>query len=234
MRTPLLLAQVVIVLFLAGIAFSRGQAPSADGGVHPLDSITVFAGKNTGSVKARFKQVLDREWEKVNPNRDEHPGRGPPRVFWNYQISPAFPSEWPPRRAAPLYYYLYASGIDAQVVDAERLSKPWARLDIRRNSDGSAQLQILSKGISEIGLQGVRPLTEEEASVYALEPQIEAYLQSSDSVPQDTTKEAELLRSYYCAWSGDRGVVGEIQPYHESFFSWLLCDEIRRGWARRR
>ena len=144
-----------------------------------------------------------------------------------YRVSPPLPSEWPPRPAAPLYYYAYAYGFDRRISDAERLSAPWARLEVHSAGQEPAELRVLSREITETGIHGVRPLTREESAVYDLGPRVEAYLGSLDHIPNGMVEEVAQLRKYYCAWCYDSGVADEIRPYHEEFFRWLQCDEKR-------
>jgi hypothetical protein len=204
-------AQIFIIFFsvlcITGRAMGQNQASIVHSG-----------------IDMRISVSLDAEWKKLNPNSASPPG-GPPGRWWTYKISPPFPSVWPPTPDLTLYYYVYANGRDFSggLVDGVYIAAPWARVEVDLKKSTDPKLEILSTKIKEIGMQGVRPLSEEEAAVYKLGETAEAYLGSLTHLPDARDRKVFDLRKYYCAWCRDSGVTEEISPLHEGFIKWLGC-----------
>lgn len=173
-------------------------------------------------INDSVRPLLDAEWEKLNANPIS-PSMEPPRRLWAYEISPPFPSLWPPTRDLTLYYYVYAEGHDFSggLADGVYIASPWGRIEVDSKGRAAPKFQLLSTKIEEIGIQGVRPLTEEEVSIYESGETIEAYLSSLTSLPHKKDKPVSDLRRYYSAWCRDFGIAREIRPLHKAFFGWL-------------
>lgn len=192
----------------------------------------VFAAKTQEKKSGRMKSdslkriLLDAEWDKLNPNPIS-PSGGPPRRWWTYEISPPFPSVWPPAPDLTLYYYVYADGHDFSggLSDGVYITAPWARVEVDLKGSADPKFKLLSTKIREIGIQGVRPLSKEEVAVYELGETVEAYLGNLTGLPDEKDRAVSDLRRYYCAWCGDSGgIAKEIRPLHKSFFKWLGCE----------
>jgi hypothetical protein len=176
------------------------------------------------SMKYPFTQVLDSEWKKTNPV--SRPATAMP-VFesWNYYVSPPFPAQWPPGADQRLYYYIYAMGLNPQSLkDGTYVSAPWGRIEMQSKGNTPPKFFRLAHELREIGIQGVRPLSREESMVYEKKDIAETYLHALTSLPDDTHKDAGVLREYYCTWSMNNGVIAEeIRNQHIPFFTWLGC-----------
>lgn len=67
--------------------------------------------------------------------------------------------------------------------------------------------------IKEIGIQGVRPLYEEEVAAYETKESVEAFLGNLIAPPDEKKKSAAELRKYFCTWAKLHGaIVPEIRP----------------------
>jgi hypothetical protein len=55
--------------------------------------------------------------------------------------------------------------------------------------------------IKEIGIQGVRPLKEEEKATYESRESAETFLANLTALPDKKEKSAVELRRYYCMWA---------------------------------
>jgi hypothetical protein len=97
------------------------------------------------------------------------------------------------------------------IVDAELTSKPWAKVEVSAHGQ---KFVILSDKIVDHGMQGVRPISEDEI---ALRLAHERELDKGRAT-------YESQKSYYCLWTSANGVVVDaIKPHHKAFFKWLGC-----------
>jgi len=92
-----------------------------------------------------------------------------------------------------------------------------------RGTEGP-KFRRLSEKLKEIGIQGVRPLTQEEAATFQKEATAEDYLAVLTSLTDKNEKDVRILREYFCTWCQFNGhIVREIHSGHEEFFLWLGC-----------
>ncbi len=174
----------------------------------------------------KMKSLLDPEWEKLKPNPVPRTNE-PPKKWWMYYISPPFPSGWPPNPNLTLYYYIYAQGHDFSrgLVDAVYIGAPWARVEVDVKREISPKFKLLSNKIKEIGIQGVRPINQEEAVVFGRAESVEAFLGNLAALPDEKDNSVSELRKYYCSWLKVNGVIApEIRSSHRAFFKWLHCE----------
>jgi hypothetical protein len=170
--------------------------------------------------------LLDAQWKNIKPVVAVQPGEDPGRgVFWEYRISPPFPSHWPADGSLQLIYYVYAAGSSPRrLIDGEYYAAPWGRVQVDPRGTGGPKFKPLSKNLKEIGIQGVKPLTKEEAAFFEKGAAAEAYLATLTSLPDENEKDVLMLRQYYCPWCRFNELfVREIRPAHEQFFRWLGC-----------
>jgi hypothetical protein len=173
-----------------------------------------------------FKPLLDAEWRKMESKMEVQPKR-PPGVFWDYVISPPFPSIWPPDKNSCLYYYAYAAGHDLRggLADGVHLSAPWGRVEVEIGRRTSLKFKPLASKIKAIGIQGVRPISKDELAIYERKESAETYLGTLTTLPDENEKGVSELKKYYCTWCNHNGViVEEIRVHHTQFFQWLGCE----------
>jgi hypothetical protein len=163
------------------------------------------------SVRARVTQVVEESAKEV--------AKG---TSWRPRVSPPFPLAWPPDGGGAVDYYAFAFSFDPRLADGERLGAPWARVRVEGRS-GDPRLEILTRRIEDRGIQGVRPLSKQEAAVLrdtaAMEEKLLGILVSRQRWPIA----ADDVREYYCLWVGLNAVARDIRPRHEAFFAWLDC-----------
>jgi hypothetical protein len=183
-----------------------------------------LGGEEVLSMSHSFKPLLDAEWEKTRTGF-HWPFSMQAGTLWDYYVSPPFPAQWPPDADRRFYYYIYAMGQNPQKLsDGSYLSAPWGRIEVVRKRNIPPIFMRLSKKLIEIGIQGVRPLSREEALIYENKEAAETYLGTLDSSPAEDSKNAQLLREYFCTWCRHNGVISEeISKLHTPFFLWLRC-----------
>jgi len=104
------------------------------------------------------------------------------------------------------------------------VAAPWGRVEVDPRGTGGPKFRRLSEKLREIGIQGVRPLTQEETAIFQKEAAAEAYLATLTSLTDKNEKDVRMLRQYFCTWCQFNGhIVREICPAHEEFFLWLGC-----------
>ncbi len=123
-----------------------------------------------------MKSIIDPEWEELKPNPVPQSNESP-KKWWMYCISPPFPSIWPPNPTLALNHYIYPQGHDFTrgLVDAVYMGAPWARVEVDVEGSFSPGFKLLSDKIKEIGIQGIRPLSEEESAIFEKGDSAEAF-----------------------------------------------------------
>lgn len=170
-----------------------------------------------------IRGLLQAAWRQVH-----RPADGPPETVpgtsWSWVLSAPFPLQWPPQAGLHLRYYVYAYGFDPYhgLVDAVRVAAPWATVEAAAGGTGSPGVVQLAAALEEIGIQGVRPLTEDEAAVYRREEAVADCLAALRGLPGETAECHSLLKDYYRLWvRHHRVIAGGIRPLHAPFFAWL-------------
>jgi hypothetical protein len=180
-------------------------------------------GEEVPSMSHSFKPLLEAEWKKTQTGL-YWPFMKQPFVSWNYYVSPPLPVQWPPDGDHRFFYYIYAMGHDPNIYDGSRISAPWGRIEVVSSGNIPPEFMRLSKKIIEIGIQGVRPVSREEALIYKKRESAETYLLTLALLPHENDKNAQLLREYFCVWCRHNGVIlEEIGKLHTPFFLWLGC-----------
>lgn len=154
-------------------------------------------------INQEMQAKIEKKWTEV--------AKGNQDIYWEYVVTPGFPAKWPDDKDKTEYYYVYARGRDIKggLIDAERVSMPWARIEV---SPGAQRFVKMSEGIEKIGVQGVRPLNKDEVKII-------------DEHKKRRRQGGSLYqKDYYCFWLSTNGVIAEnIRPRHENFFNWLGC-----------
>ena len=183
---------------------------------------------NPTSVKEQVGALVKQAWQEIKratPRPKPSDAAGPPGdVGWDYVISPAFPSAWPPDGKGLVYYYAYATGLRMGLMDAEVVAAPWGRVKVDATGKQAPQMEILRKQLKEAGRQGVRPLKQEEIDIYKGKDAVEAQVSLLSRATSLKDVDAAALQRYYCQWLKDNGTVAdEIRPFQIEFFKWLAC-----------
>ncbi|MFO0599470.1 MAG: hypothetical protein U0228_29460 [Myxococcaceae bacterium] len=150
---------------------------------------------------------LEAIWKTLKP--DTAAAKVP--ISWSWRLTPAIPAEWPAKPPATVVRYAYAVAMDISISDGERNSAPFARLEIA--PDGTTKVTALVKTLGPSEIQGVKPITREEAAK-----------QSGDGVDVARAGSLEKLNELWCTWRRYHGVVGsKLEPMHQAFFAALAC-----------
>jgi hypothetical protein len=160
-----------------------------------------------------FADELDPLWKATG--KPDAPA--PPGVSWRYSLTPPLPAAWPLEADGTVVTYVYASGFDAQLRDGERIAAPWARIDQRRGV--KARVSRLAGRLEIVGVQGVRPITRDEAA-----------LQQKAFDTADALRRGQLdaLAGPWCAWLRAHGTIADrLRPLHPAFFGALPCQPAR-------
>lgn len=152
---------------------------------------------------------------------------GVARVSWSYQITHPLPSKWPPTAGLELHYYVYAIGhdISGALADGHYLAAPWAKAVTTPAGDTPVKLEILTANLEKIGLQGVRPLTQEERALYNRWPEdmVLKYLAGTKKTTDSVNPKTADFKGFFCTLIGHNKIYAILKPHHETFFRWLGC-----------
>jgi hypothetical protein len=152
-------------------------------------------------------------------------------LVWRYRTTPIFPVQWPPTQRSSLVRYIYLTGQDFEkpVMDGELKASPWAKL-VYETPRALPLFRNLTKNIREKGIQGVRPLMEQEIAILSTLAHTENILfklwtkHKTPILPEQ--EDAALLKAFYSLWYRCHGVIGsEIIQNHEPFFFWFGANE---------
>jgi len=167
-----------------------------------------------------IRVLADKEWARMgSEGSTDREG-----VIWRCQISPPFPLDWPPVRRSRFRHYVYAVGndISGNLIDGCHVAAPWALVDSSAEEKADPEITVVSNKLEDIGIQGVEPLAEHDHKVYERANDIQRYLCSLQSLPEEGSEEIRNLREYYNNWSRNNGALEtKIKPHHKRFFEWL-------------
>lgn len=178
-------------------------------------SQTLEAGMPSESA---LEAVVSDAWRRVEPRTT---GSDPLRA-WHVRLTPPFPVIWPPVKEPRFDYYAYAYRRDPALADGEHVAAPWARIRVRWLRDEDPELVLLTEEPRAIGVQGVRPLEEEEQRIQRRRDEVEGIVLGLNTLPHE--EHADKVRAFYCLWlrSHDK-VAALVSPRHPSFVRWLDC-----------
>lgn len=169
---------------------------------------------------ATLKPLLDAAW--LGVERPDEGRAGPPAVVWSWRITPPFPAAWPPDGSARAVLYAYAEGFDLGLADAVRVAAPWAIVEAALPPGGNPAVARLPGDWSELGIQGVRPLSPEEMPQRPPSEGAEAFLARTFSSPAAAQEARGGLCGHYGFWARHNGVIARaVRPRHPAFFKWL-------------
>ncbi len=104
------------------------------------------------------------------------------------------------------------AGRTPDIRDGVRVSAAWAKLVL--GTDAPALTRV-SPALKELGIQGVRPISAEQAH-----EQLRAYQAAAEL----RAGKLEAIRGAYCLWASNNGVIAEsIKAEHAAFFAALAC-----------
>lgn len=184
----------------------------------------------------QLNALLDTAWEKINSqgrNKDKSLiNEAPPEfledeIFWRCSLTSPLPAVWPPSENLTLYYYAYATGLDlaGNLHDGVYVASPWARIDVSPQGDSLPKLTWLRDTLVELGIQGFRPLTAAEESLYKMWPRERVVnfltqFHAAQHVNETSTLE---FKKFFCMLMSHDSIYEELRSRHEAFYRWLDC-----------
>ena len=166
-----------------------------------------------------LNRQLDKGWKKILDASPQDPP-GPDFTGWSSRLTPPLPEAWPPDGLSTLFAYAYPCGFSPRLHDAERIGAPWAQ--VARENDSCVRWTLLREEICEIGIQGFRPLNEEEVRDLKAHCGAPACLGSMTQCPRDGEPAAEMVRGFYRHWFRFNGVIARhLQEHHRDFVDWF-------------
>jgi hypothetical protein len=147
-------------------------------------------------------------------------------ITWSAIYSPLFPSEWPPTPKTIWTRYAFAYGREfpnPTLADAERVSRPWARLELHPSPTGhTATIVPLQSKLEAWEIQGVQPLDQEAFETLKKEALVSDYCLRLTTLPDPDASETAAMRAFYRTWLKYNGAIAsEISPHHTNFIAWL-------------
>lgn len=169
------------------------------------------------------------DWAKFDKHVKDAPDRMSGKVQpvdWYLQVTPPFPTNWPPRQVQSVTYYAYAE-YQELFMHGPVLSRsaPWAK--VRLNEGMPAEEEILATAIGPVVHgEGSVPISQELARrKIQIIQNGEAHLSSFvgwRAIP-DNEAEVTAIREYYCQWILTNRTADLIRENHQAFFEWLSC-----------
>ena len=184
----------------------------------------------------QLKALIDTGWESVKPERrsEDKPFGGDEPVefsedgpFWSCNLTNPLPAVWPPSENLALYYYAYATGLDlaGNLNDGVYVASPWARIKVMPESDSLPKLTWLRDTLVELGIQGIRPLTAAEESLYKMWPRdrVVNFLTQFHTVQRVNETSTLEFKKFFCMLMSHDSIYEELRSRHEAFYRWLDC-----------
>jgi hypothetical protein len=175
------------------------------------------------SRRQEIESLVQAEWKKL---RDKLPRPASPQesASWEYQLTPAIPAAWPPDGKGIVYYYAFAYGTRMDLRDAQPVAAPWAR--ITSGGQSAPRLEILKKEIKQIGIEGVRPLRQEEIKIFDQRATVDGEIRNLASKTSLAGIDPKRVRQFFQFWCSTHGVIAEqLRPRHPQFFAWVGCKQ---------
>lgn len=147
-------------------------------------------------------------------------------VDWHLEVTPPFPTNWPPLRTRSVTYYAYGEYQEGFMHGpALSRSAPWAKVVLTEGMAANKVILARRLGPAVNGEASVRISNELADRKTQIINDGEAYLpgfMSSKSIP-DNQAEIKAIREYYCQWILTNRTADLIEDNHRAFFQWLSC-----------
>jgi hypothetical protein len=167
---------------------------------------------DTAEVMAKVRAVAELEWKQSLAPKNADPADAA-FIGWRTDLSDPFPKTWPSVDGT-LVFYAFARGMNPLVLrDGEFVGPTWARI-IYSAQYKKTELTLLDLRLESRGVQGVRPLSQDELELLKLKP-LAALLGSRNAATE------QALKSYYRLQRSLGNVPAEAVTAHAAFFEWL-------------
>jgi hypothetical protein len=170
---------------------------------------------------------LTEDWAKFDKYvKDEPQMSAKIPINRHLQLTPPFPTNWPPQHLRSVTYYAYAQYSEFRI-HGPMLSRsaPWAKVVLNEGARENKVMLASTLGSGAHGESSV-PISQELADrKMRIIKDGEAHLSnfvSWKAIPQDEV-EVKAIREYYCQWRLTDRTADLIQDNHRPFFQWLSC-----------
>ncbi|WLI89135.1 hypothetical protein Q4S45_20955 [Massilia sp. R2A-15] len=180
--------------------------------------------------KNDVRQFLAEDWAKfdkyVKDARHFMTGKME-RIEWDLQLTPPFPTTWPPQQHRSVTYYAYAEYQEATMhgIVASR-SAPWAKVQLNEGMPATKTMLATAIGPVVHGEGGFLGISIESAArIKQIDTDGAALLPdfvSWQAIP-DNKDQVQAIREYYCQWALRNLTAKLIKDNHRAFFDWLSC-----------
>jgi hypothetical protein len=147
-------------------------------------------------------------------------------IDWYLQVTPPFPTYWPPQQTRSVTYYAYAE-YQQLLMHGPMLSRsaPWATVVL---SEGTPAKKVMLATVlgPVVHVEGSVPISSELAKrkvqiIKDGEVHLSDFV-SWTSIPHDGA-EVKAIKEYYCQWILTNRTADLIKDSHRAFFEWLSC-----------
>jgi hypothetical protein len=200
--------------------------------VGPIVEGQFFIGSHlvkTGELKAsEVSGFLADDWAKFDKHVKDAPDMFSKMrpVSWRFELTPPFPTNWPPKRSRSVTYYAYAEYQEfSHHGPVLSRSAPWAKVILTEGKPADKVILASAVGPVKHG-EGSVPITREQADrkiqiIKDGEARLNSFI-SWRTIPADEG-EVKSIREYYCQWERTDRTADLIREDHRAFFEWLSC-----------
>lgn len=172
---------------------------------------------------------LAEDWAKFDKHVMDAPDMISGKVWpidWYLQVTPPFPTNWPPQQLRSVTYYAYAEYQRLLMHGpVQSRSAPWAKVVLNEGMPANKAILATALGPVAHGEASV-PIGKELGSrKIQIIKDGEAHLSnfvSWKAIPDDKA-EVKAIREYYCQWALTNRTADQIKDNHRAFFEWLSC-----------
>jgi len=147
------------------------------------------------------------------------------KFLWNYQLTPLFPTAWPPKKEGKAVCYAFAYGYNPAAGSFSVVARPWAKIIVHANASVGPEIVLLSSSLEPLSqYQGVKPLQGQENQLLSPDNQnkIESALLLLTTTKGIKTNTGKEVRSYFKVWFKYNGVISaELRSENQRFFKWV-------------
>jgi len=147
------------------------------------------------------------------------PWRSGELIWYDHDVSAAFPLEWPPGGDGRVAYYAGAWAEPREgTTEAHTAARPWARavVDVTRKKP-KPLVEMLASGLIAAGWREWPAVNVTGLSLYAAEEALFDTLRGRAVPPLRRA----ALQARYVAWADAEYYARDIRPHHPAFFTWL-------------
>lgn len=191
------LARLVQVGLTCSLLAACGQAPPATVGMPAATPVS-------GDPQPQLETL----WNAVGKS---------PNLLWGWRLTPPLPDSWPPTAATVWSRFAYGFGRDAQLADGERISQPWARVDV---SAGRSTIIALANPIAPRSIQGTGPVRAEDVAPLKQADAVAVFMQALAALPPQGTPDVLQAQAYYRTWLKFNGAIADEVMVNPAFRAW--------------